>query len=50
MSGEERRRRSGHLLNMKSITSKPRWQGDGDGELEDLGGKITGSSLAMESA
>lgn len=49
MLGEEGRRRSGHLLDMKSITSRPRWHGS-DGQLEDAEGKITGSSLAMESA
>lgn len=48
MLGEERRRRSGHLLDMKSITSSPGWQGDGDGEMKALEGKITGSGLAME--
>lgn len=46
----EERRRSGHLLDMRSKTSRPRRQGDGDGELGGLGGKIRGSGLAMESA
>lgn len=49
MLGEERRR-SGHLLDIRSKTSRPGWQGDGDGELGGLEGKIRGSGLAMESA
>jgi len=38
------------LLDGKSVASSPGWQGGGDGGLEALEGRSTGSSLAVGSA